>query len=348
VLALMGVLCIITTLAIFAFRAYISTLSIGPYLAGTLNAVAITVLNTLFRSLALGLNEWENHRRASSFTQALVYKMFIFQFINCYFSLFYIAFVKPYRTRGIFGEQQECIGALRVDEAQSREQRCYDELQTQLMMIFITNLLVGTLSERFSSKTAAFSEWAADWCAQPMPAQPRLPAAARAPPSPCAPLPAVPLRRQSLPPSPRADCEALPSYPCARIRLNAGTSRTSTGETSRRPSATAPATATPRCAQMQCESGCAPPPSGGRPRVRGLRMNQRRRTGARGASGCPRLRRRSKRRESGRRNSRRRRLPRRRHGARRRPKRRPQSGTGGARADARARSSRSRHVASPA
>lgn len=100
VLLLMGVLCIVTTLAIFAFRAYISTLAIGPYLAGTLNAVAITFLNSLFRTLALGLNEWENHRRASSFTQALVYKMFIFQFINCYFSLFYIAFVKPYRTRG--------------------------------------------------------------------------------------------------------------------------------------------------------------------------------------------------------------------------------------------------------
>lgn len=166
VLLLMGVACIVTTLGIFAFRAYISTLSIGPYLAGTLNAVAITVLNSLFRSLALGLNEWENHRRASSFTQALVYKMFIFQFINCYFSLFYIAFVKPYRTRGIFGEEQECLGALRVDEAQSREQRCYDELQTQLMMIFITNLLVGTISERLSSKTAAFSEAAADWYAR--------------------------------------------------------------------------------------------------------------------------------------------------------------------------------------
>lgn len=90
VLLCMGFLCILSTLGIFAFRAYIASLSIGPYLAGALNAVAITLLNTAFREAALKLNEWENHRRASSFTGALVYKMFIFQFINCYFSLFFI------------------------------------------------------------------------------------------------------------------------------------------------------------------------------------------------------------------------------------------------------------------
>jgi hypothetical protein len=88
VLLLMGLLCIVTTLGIFAFRAYIASLVIGPYLAGALNALAISVLNTAFRTVALHLNEWENHRRASSFTAALVYKMFIFQSINCYFSLF--------------------------------------------------------------------------------------------------------------------------------------------------------------------------------------------------------------------------------------------------------------------
>ena len=155
----MGCLCIMTTLGIFAFRAYISSLAIGPYLAGALNAVAISTLNTAFRNAALQLNEWENHRKSSSFTAALVYKMFIFQFINCYFSLFFIAFVKPYGVTVLYVPPQECSGALRAGETLSAAQRCYDELQTQLMMIFLTNLLIGNISERFTAQSARISEW---------------------------------------------------------------------------------------------------------------------------------------------------------------------------------------------
>lgn len=160
----MGFLCVLTTLGIFAFRAYISSLSIGPYLAGALNAIAISLLNTAFRNAALQLNEWENHRRGSSFTVALTYKIFIFQFFNCYFSLFYIAFVKPYGVTLLYVEPQECAGALRKGEqGLTAEQGCYDELQTQLMMIFLTNLLIGNLNERLSSYTAAATAWLTDW-----------------------------------------------------------------------------------------------------------------------------------------------------------------------------------------
>ncbi|KAJ1623746.1 calcium-activated chloride channel-domain-containing protein [Pavlovales sp. CCMP2436] len=162
-LLVMGFLCILTTLAIFAFRAYISRLAIGPYLAGALNAVAITALNTLFRNAALQLNEWENHRRSSSFTAALVYKMFIFQFINCYFSLFYIAFVKPYGVSLLFLEPQECKGALRIAEDISLAETCYDELQTQLMMIFLINLVIGNLNELISAQTGRIMSRMHDW-----------------------------------------------------------------------------------------------------------------------------------------------------------------------------------------
>ena len=41
------------------------------------------------------LNRWENHRLEFKVRSALVYKLFFFQFVNCYFLLFYIGFAKP-------------------------------------------------------------------------------------------------------------------------------------------------------------------------------------------------------------------------------------------------------------
>ena len=40
---------------------------------------------------------WENHRTDSSFESALIFKTFAFQFVNSYFSFFYIAFFKCVR-----------------------------------------------------------------------------------------------------------------------------------------------------------------------------------------------------------------------------------------------------------
>jgi hypothetical protein len=70
-----------------------------------------------------------------------------------------LAFAKPYGVTIFFVEPQECRGALRAGDDATHAQKCYDELQTQLMMIFLTNLLIGNLSERLSSQSAAISEW---------------------------------------------------------------------------------------------------------------------------------------------------------------------------------------------
>lgn len=96
VLVAMGGLCVATTVLVFFIRAAIAHLAFGPYVAGGLNAVAISSLNYIFRNVALSLNEWENHRRSSTFNKALVIKLFIFQSINNYFPLFYLAFIKPF------------------------------------------------------------------------------------------------------------------------------------------------------------------------------------------------------------------------------------------------------------
>ncbi|KAJ8415704.1 hypothetical protein AAFF_G00402610 [Aldrovandia affinis] len=56
-------------------------------------AVVIEAMNRLYRYVAEFLTEWENHRLESSYQNHLVLKVLVFNFLNCFASLFYIAFV---------------------------------------------------------------------------------------------------------------------------------------------------------------------------------------------------------------------------------------------------------------
>ncbi len=67
----------------------------------------------------------------TDFEDALIAKTFIFQFINSYISLIYIAFLKPFLL-----DTDPCVNA-----------SCMQELQTTLGTIFITQLTLGNLTE---------------------------------------------------------------------------------------------------------------------------------------------------------------------------------------------------------
>ncbi|KAK9960521.1 hypothetical protein ABG768_008374 [Culter alburnus] len=56
-------------------------------------AVVIEIMNLLYRYAAEFLTDWENHRLESSYQNHLVLKVLVFNFVNCFASLFYIAFV---------------------------------------------------------------------------------------------------------------------------------------------------------------------------------------------------------------------------------------------------------------
>lgn len=45
---------------------------------------------------AAKLTNWENHRTRSEVVDATIRKNFLFQFVNNYFVLFYIAYIRPY------------------------------------------------------------------------------------------------------------------------------------------------------------------------------------------------------------------------------------------------------------
>ena len=55
-------------------------------------ANVIGVLNSAYKSLCTWLNDKENYREQSSHENHLILKIVLFQFINSYLSLFYIAF----------------------------------------------------------------------------------------------------------------------------------------------------------------------------------------------------------------------------------------------------------------
>ncbi len=57
------------------------------------NGAAIAVLNTIYKTVAIKVVNWENHRYQEKWENSLIIKNFTFQFANSYLTLFWIAFV---------------------------------------------------------------------------------------------------------------------------------------------------------------------------------------------------------------------------------------------------------------
>ena len=89
---------------------------------GLLNAIQIKIMNIFYGKLAVFLNNWENHETDNLYNDHLAVKLFMFKFVNSYSSLLYIAF---------FSSPGMC------------KPNCLEHLSVQLMMIFLTNLLMN-------------------------------------------------------------------------------------------------------------------------------------------------------------------------------------------------------------
>ncbi|KAG5190771.1 calcium-activated chloride channel-domain-containing protein [Tribonema minus] len=90
------------------------------------NAVQIQIMNAIYGSVAIWLNDLENHRTDTAYEDNLIAKTFMFQFVNSYASLVWIAFIKP---------RDKCVDT------------CMNELATNLGAIFLTRLAVGNLTQ---------------------------------------------------------------------------------------------------------------------------------------------------------------------------------------------------------
>ena len=88
-----------------------------------LNGLQIKGMNYIYYYIAQYLNNWENHFSLNDKNNSFSLKLILFDFMNSYSSLFYIAFIKPYN--------EGCVN-----------NNCPKELETQMYSIFLVYLCV--------------------------------------------------------------------------------------------------------------------------------------------------------------------------------------------------------------
>ena len=110
-----------------------------------INLVCILIFNYFYGILAEWLTEQELHRTQTSFDDSLTIKIYLFQFVNYYASIFYIAFFKgqfvgtPHEYNRIFDfRQEECSPG-----------GCFIELSIQLATIFMGKQFVLAVVEYY-------------------------------------------------------------------------------------------------------------------------------------------------------------------------------------------------------
>ncbi|EGT45652.1 hypothetical protein CAEBREN_01561 [Caenorhabditis brenneri] len=91
----------------YTFHCWLS----AAFLPSVLNTLSTMGLGAIYSNLVARFNTWENHRTESEHNNSLIVKIFAFQMVNTYTSLFYVAFVRPeshgLQPNGLFGLGEE-------------------------------------------------------------------------------------------------------------------------------------------------------------------------------------------------------------------------------------------------
>jgi hypothetical protein len=104
---------------------YYNGLEIGGIIVPFMQSTIMVIFDYLYSKVAAKLNKFENHRTETEHEDSLIVKIMAFRFVNNYFALFYIAFVKP-----SIPDFDACTN-----------NSCLKELQITLGTIFISKLL---------------------------------------------------------------------------------------------------------------------------------------------------------------------------------------------------------------
>lgn len=114
-----------------------------PATAAILNLIVITGLNYAYDYFAVFLTNMEYRRTQTEYDESLTLKIYLFQFVNYYSSIFYIAFLKgkfvgyPAKYNRIFKlRQEECSPG-----------GCFMELCIQLVIIMVGKQALNAILE---------------------------------------------------------------------------------------------------------------------------------------------------------------------------------------------------------
>ncbi|XP_071532826.1 anoctamin-7-like isoform X2 [Panulirus ornatus] len=126
--------------------------AISSLSGAVVNFIIIMCMGRVYEKLAYRLTTWEMHRTQTEFEDNLTFKVFIFQFVNFYSSIFYIAFFKG-RFVGYPGHYHHILG-LRNEDCSAGG--CLIELAQQLAVIMIGKQVVNNAQEILVPKVKAW------------------------------------------------------------------------------------------------------------------------------------------------------------------------------------------------
>uniref|UniRef100_UPI0035900035 anoctamin-5-like isoform X2 n=1 Tax=Myxine glutinosa TaxID=7769 RepID=UPI0035900035 len=112
--------------------------------ASCINFVVIMILNQLYVRVAIYITNLEVPKTQTAYENSLTMKMFLFQFVNYYSSIFYIAFFKG-KFVGFPREYVYLFGRWRNEECDTSG--CLMELTTQLTIIMVGKQIWGNVQE---------------------------------------------------------------------------------------------------------------------------------------------------------------------------------------------------------
>jgi hypothetical protein len=110
----------------------------GALVASIVNFVLIMIYNALYNKAAIKLTDWENHRTMTEYENAIIAKCFVFDFVNFYGTLFYLAFFKG--TIKSIPTLEEICGT-------EPNSSCLPDVFTQLAIIFTAKQVYGQIME---------------------------------------------------------------------------------------------------------------------------------------------------------------------------------------------------------
>jgi hypothetical protein len=122
---------------VYAIRVIISGIdslnkTYAELIISVLTAFQIELLNSIVKKFAIRLVNGENHRTDSQYEAALIMKVFLFQFMNSYFPVYYLAFFQPMVDQG--NKDLECS-----------KYECTDKVALLLVVLLAVHCLISSV-----------------------------------------------------------------------------------------------------------------------------------------------------------------------------------------------------------
>lgn len=124
--------------------------------AALLNLLVIIIMDKIYRIIATKLTNIEKPRTQREYEDSFTFKMFLFEFINMYSSLIYIAFFKG----RFFGHPGDTITLFGYRQDQCELGGCLFEVCIQLAVVMVGKQILNNITELFYTK---IMNWWRQW-----------------------------------------------------------------------------------------------------------------------------------------------------------------------------------------